>query len=224
MSTRKLAESNIFLDRVKNQLNMHSDAELARFLDVNTSTIATWRKRNAVNYAQVLEKSDDLNADALMFEYDFSKKVEKSNGNNTATIKICSKAFFKDRNSFITNVIQPDVFSINREIIPFESNVIAYLVASFAFDRYEKGDILLIDPNQNKPTRSIKEFFCTRHEIPTNYRLVKDNKEGFVLITEKNEDAIFQESHKPTIIGEIVGFIRIQHSLRYNEFNGSLEL
>ncbi len=46
---------------------LSSDADLARFLDKSTSTISTWRKRDALKIAEILEFVSDLNMNWLLF-------------------------------------------------------------------------------------------------------------------------------------------------------------
>lgn len=67
MSTRKIGNPNLILDRLRDAYNIDSDAELARFLTVNASTVATWRKNSSMKFDRILENAGDINMNWLFY-------------------------------------------------------------------------------------------------------------------------------------------------------------
>ncbi|MEX1211915.1 MAG: S24 family peptidase [Balneolaceae bacterium] len=65
-STRKFVDPNKILDRLRNVYALDSDAELARFLGVNPSTVATWRAKETMKYDRIFERTGDLNLHWLL--------------------------------------------------------------------------------------------------------------------------------------------------------------
>ncbi len=66
MSIIGLQIANDILDRIREAYNFKSDAELARYLGKDPSTISTWRKRNSVNFNLIFAKCNDLNANYIV--------------------------------------------------------------------------------------------------------------------------------------------------------------
>ncbi|MGM0506388.1 MAG: LexA family transcriptional regulator [Bacteroidota bacterium] len=65
-STRKFVDPNKILDRLRDVYALGSDAELARFLEVNPSTVATWRAKQTMKYDRIFERAEDLNLHWLL--------------------------------------------------------------------------------------------------------------------------------------------------------------
>ncbi len=55
-------DKSLILNRIKSHYAFRSDADLGRFLDVASNTLANWRKRNSINLELILTKCDELNA------------------------------------------------------------------------------------------------------------------------------------------------------------------
>lgn len=56
MSSKKWHNANNILDRLKEVKNLPSDASIADYLGKDPSTISTWRRRNTLDFATILEK------------------------------------------------------------------------------------------------------------------------------------------------------------------------
>lgn len=60
-------EPNEILDRLKHAYDIHSDAELSRFLNLNPSTIATWRSSGSMKFDRIFEYTRELNINWLLY-------------------------------------------------------------------------------------------------------------------------------------------------------------
>lgn len=65
-STHIFVDPNKILDRLRDVYALGSDAELARFLGVNPSTVATWRAKQTMKYDRIFERAGDLNLHWLL--------------------------------------------------------------------------------------------------------------------------------------------------------------
>lgn len=72
--SNKFVNSNDILDRLKKALNMRSDAELARFLEVNPSTVATWRVKQSMKFDRIIEYSRNIDLNWLFKGEETQKK------------------------------------------------------------------------------------------------------------------------------------------------------
>lgn len=54
------------LNRVKDAYNMSTDAELAEFLEVSTSTVSAWKKRNSTYFKLLFKKCKDLSMEYML--------------------------------------------------------------------------------------------------------------------------------------------------------------
>jgi phage repressor protein C with HTH and peptisase S24 domain len=60
MSNAELQTATAVLDRIKDAYDLDTDASLAEKLDVATSTVATWRKRDSIPYQRIISKCEDV--------------------------------------------------------------------------------------------------------------------------------------------------------------------
>ncbi|MCF8308432.1 MAG: helix-turn-helix domain containing protein [Bacteroidales bacterium] len=58
--------SIFFLNRLKSELNIKTDTELARFLEIKQNTISGWRSRNTIDIKLIIEKCENYN---ISFDY-----------------------------------------------------------------------------------------------------------------------------------------------------------
>ncbi len=66
MSSKKWQDATIILERLKKAYSLKNDAKLANFLDVKPNTIATWKKRNSIDFPLIFAKCHDLNLNWLL--------------------------------------------------------------------------------------------------------------------------------------------------------------
>jgi hypothetical protein len=241
MSTRKLANTNLFLDRVKSALNLESDAELARFVDVNTSTIATWRKRDSVNYAQVLAKSSELDPSQLMFENEYDLKEDAAeyrldtNYLNDSLIEgvvtraklipICKSLFISSREE-LSKIHKSDMkIQLSSNILDTTNkDLFAYLYHLERPDlHYKRNDILIIDAKNTAVTQDSAVYLCANDRLPDFKTLVLESRKKIIEFEPFEMKDIEHDLTKfsPYIIGKVVGSLSIQHQLTYNA-NGDL--
>lgn len=57
MTTKKLQNANLILDRLKEAYKMKYDTEIADFLGKDASTISTWRRRETVDFATIFSNA-----------------------------------------------------------------------------------------------------------------------------------------------------------------------
>lgn len=67
MSNPKFGNPNTILDRIRSAYGIVSDADLARFLSVSASTVATWRKTDSMKYDPVLLAAEEINLNWLFY-------------------------------------------------------------------------------------------------------------------------------------------------------------
>lgn len=60
-------DPNELLDRLKFAFDLRFDSDLARFLNVNASTVATWRKKSSMKFDRIIEFSNTLNLNWLFY-------------------------------------------------------------------------------------------------------------------------------------------------------------
>lgn len=65
--SKRFAKPDLVLNRVKSAYHIDSDADLARFLRVNASTVATWRKTATMKFDRIFEFASALNMNWLLY-------------------------------------------------------------------------------------------------------------------------------------------------------------
>ena len=61
-----IIDKSLILNKIKNEYNLNSDTELAKFLGIPKTTLSSWHARNRFDYELLYEKFDDLNSDFLL--------------------------------------------------------------------------------------------------------------------------------------------------------------
>jgi len=61
-----ITDSSHIINRLKATLDLKTDLDLANYLGVSSNTIATWKKRNSINYDLIFSKSDSINLHWLL--------------------------------------------------------------------------------------------------------------------------------------------------------------
>ena len=69
-----LNSANI-IDKLKEHLDIKTDTDLAKYLELHHSTLAGWRNRNSLNIELILEKVNNIDLNWLLYDHD----IEKSN-------------------------------------------------------------------------------------------------------------------------------------------------
>lgn len=65
-STRKFVFTNEVLDRLQDVFELKNDADLARFLEVNPSTVATWRRSKSMKFDRIFGFAEQVNLHWLL--------------------------------------------------------------------------------------------------------------------------------------------------------------
>lgn len=73
---KKDIEINEVLSKLKKELNISRDIDLAGFLEVKPSTLSTWKKRNSIDYRRLISKclSNGIELNKL-FAYGQKEKI-----------------------------------------------------------------------------------------------------------------------------------------------------
>ncbi|CAI9429228.1 Bacteriophage CI repressor helix-turn-helix domain-containing protein [Candidatus Ornithobacterium hominis] len=59
-------DKSFILNEIKSHLNIKTDSEFAEFLGVKQPTIASWRKRNSLDYDLIITKCNEIDANWLL--------------------------------------------------------------------------------------------------------------------------------------------------------------
>lgn len=57
----------LFITRLKSELKISTDLQLAAYLGVNQSTLSSWKSRNSVDYDKIIEKCNNISLDYLVY-------------------------------------------------------------------------------------------------------------------------------------------------------------
>lgn len=219
MSTKKLANANIVLDRVRNAYKLDSDAELARFLNVTTGTVSTWRKRDSMKLYDVLANVSDVNLNWLIYGEGpmLSKELANSSSLDSLVNSVAPIPYYKSV-----------VASAGNGIIPEEEEDVIYIALPTPFIHQElattpkdlfimqiTGDsmeptikhssIIIVNRNHHPPyagqiylVRLGESLLCKRiHEMPGHkLNVISDNK--------RYQDFEIQINDDFEVIGKVV--------------------
>jgi len=61
-----MRDIQLIISEIKSHLKIKTDSELAAFLGTTQSNIATWKKRDTINYDLIIEKCPDIDANWLL--------------------------------------------------------------------------------------------------------------------------------------------------------------
>ena len=65
MSSDDFRFAKTVLERVKQSRSLKTDTQLAEYLDVGTSTVATWKRRDSLDFRLIVSKCKDLDLNWL---------------------------------------------------------------------------------------------------------------------------------------------------------------
>ncbi len=89
MQAKKSLNANLILKRLKKALQINTDIELSKLLDIKPNTISTWKKRDTLDYSAIISICNlygiDLNR--ILSEKSYNEKVNNIILNNTPLIK-----------------------------------------------------------------------------------------------------------------------------------------
>lgn len=77
MSSSELQSANQVLNRIKEAYELSTDASLANRLDVDPSTVASWKKRDSVPYERIIAKCKDIDLNWMFGSPGSSRKANR---------------------------------------------------------------------------------------------------------------------------------------------------
>ena len=82
MSSEKMLNSEKIIEKLKKKLNFQSETQLAKYLDINQSTLASWKSNNNFDVFRVYDKLKGIDLNWLLgdgiIEYQYSDNNEYS--------------------------------------------------------------------------------------------------------------------------------------------------
>lgn len=82
MSSEKMLNSKKIIEKLKNKLKIQSESQLAEYLGINQSTLASWKSNNNFDILRVYDKIKDIDLNWLLgdgiVEYQYSDNNEYS--------------------------------------------------------------------------------------------------------------------------------------------------
>lgn len=141
-----MKDISLIISGIKSHLNIKTDGDLASFLGTTQSNIATWKKRNTINYDLIIAKCPNIDANWLitgngnMLKGGSTKPVEKDQLDNDSKQEISPSEF----------LLRTDKVMQHNQIVPlYDIHATAGLVTLFKSDKQTPIDYYSI-PNLPK--------------------------------------------------------------------------
>ncbi len=107
ISDKKKHNVTSILARLKDELNLHKDVDLAEFLGVAQNTISAWKKRDSVNYELIFDKVIPYNIDLNWLIYGELMPQITEDENLLETIRMAKEnENFTEAEGKVMNVIE----------------------------------------------------------------------------------------------------------------------
>lgn len=89
MQAKKSLNANLILKRLKKALQINTDIELSKLLDIKPNTISTWKKRDTLDYSAIISICNlyEIDLNRILSEKSYNEKVNNITLNNTPLIK-----------------------------------------------------------------------------------------------------------------------------------------
>jgi len=210
---RNFAGPNELLDRLKEAYSIRFDAQLARVLEVNASTVATWRKNNSMKFDKIIEFSNDLNLNWLFYG---EGPVWRHQINSSATepelpyytnLRTTDVSVPKQRpDDRVVHVSIPKTFIREKRASRPEEFFLTRATGNSMEPTIRDRELLLVQKSDQKPhsgriylIQLEESILCKRiHELPGNrLRLMSDNNQYQELDLEEGKDSF-------AILGRVV--------------------
>lgn len=144
---------SLIISEIKSYLNLKTDSELADFLGTTQSNIATWKKRDTINYELIIAKCPNIDANWLITgEGNMLRSSYKPSASNNELTDEPKIAYESHSDQSITKsefLLRTDKL-LNNQIIPhYDIHASAGLISLFQHDRKTVVDYYSI-PNLPK--------------------------------------------------------------------------
>lgn len=89
MQVKKSLNANLILKRLKKALQINTDIELSKLLDIKPNTISTWKKRDTLDYSAIISICNfhEIDLNKILSEKNHNEKTNNIILNNTPLIK-----------------------------------------------------------------------------------------------------------------------------------------
>ncbi len=67
MSSNNLQFVKNILDRIKDHYGLHTNSDLASFLNIHPSTVSAWRRRGTLDFTLIFNKCHDMDMNFLIY-------------------------------------------------------------------------------------------------------------------------------------------------------------
>jgi hypothetical protein len=89
MQAKKSLNANLILKRLKKALQINTDIELSKLLDIKPNTISTWKKRDTLDYSAIISICNlyEIDLNKILSEKTYNSGISNVIPNNTPLIK-----------------------------------------------------------------------------------------------------------------------------------------
>lgn len=88
VSTNKVVNSIIILDRIKELINIKTDLELAKYLGISQNTIYSWKSRDSVDVWVIFQRLPKLDWNYIFYGEGFNSMIEENEARDQELLKL----------------------------------------------------------------------------------------------------------------------------------------
>ena len=88
VSSNKVVNSIIILDRIKELINIKTDLELAKYLGISQNTIYSWKSRDSVDVWVIFQRLPKLDWNYIFYGEGFNSMIEENEAREQELLKL----------------------------------------------------------------------------------------------------------------------------------------
>ena len=88
VSSNKVVNSIIILDRIKELINIKTDLELAKYLGISQNTIYSWKSRDSVDVWVIFQRLPKLDWNYIFYGEGFNSMIEENEARDQELLKL----------------------------------------------------------------------------------------------------------------------------------------
>ena len=88
LSSNKVVNSIIILDRIKELINIKTDLELAKYLGISQNTIYSWKSRDSVDVWVIFQRLPKLDWNYIFYGEGFNSMIEENEARDQELLKL----------------------------------------------------------------------------------------------------------------------------------------
>ena len=208
-------DKTLILSRIKNVKNFKTDAELADFLGINTSTLSNWYSRNSIDFDILFSKCEDVSLDYLlngegeMLKNNSHRAIRSNTG--IALVNLDAIAGFGNNTFSIT---EQDIQALYEVPDFHDIDFMIRVKGNSMYPKYSSGDIIacrVLKESKfiewNKPHL----IATTEHGIIVKRLKKGTSSKSFLAVSDNKEYEPFEiPTNEITGIALVVGVIRLE--------------